>query len=132
MTQIGISQVIKQTGLPASTLRYYEEVGLIHPIGRKGNRRQYDARVLQRLALIQTGQQAGFTLAELSVLINDILDAEEVRADWHELVQRKLKEMDTLLQNVKRMKGLLEDMMECDDSSLAECIVLTGQKHQTE
>ena len=130
MTQLSISEVIQQTGLPASTLRYYEDIGLVNSIGRKGNRRQYDVDVLQRLALIQTGQQAGFKLAELKVLLSTALDANPADNNWHGLVQRKLREMDTLLENVNRMKSLLEDIMDCDDSQLAECIVSTGKRHR--
>ena len=68
MPEISISQVTQQTGLRPSALRYYEELGLLHPTRRISGRRQYDEDVLQRLALIQTGQQAGFTLAELGLL----------------------------------------------------------------
>ncbi|MCQ3930656.1 MAG: MerR family transcriptional regulator [Chloroflexi bacterium] len=128
MAEISISEVTRQTGLPPSTLRYYEEIGLIHPTRRVGGRRQYDETVLQRLALIQTGQQAGFSLAEVGVLLNNVLNAGGA-AGWHELVNRKLKEMDALLHNIQNMKRLLEDIMNCDDASLAECIVLTAQRH---
>lgn len=131
MVELSISQVTQQTGLRPSALRYYEEIGLLHPTKRVGGRRHYDDSVLQRLSLIQTGQQAGFTLAELGVLLNHVLDAESIDADWHDLVHRKLEEMDALLQNIERMKSLLTDIMDCEDSTLAECIVLTGQKHRT-
>jgi DNA-binding transcriptional MerR regulator len=129
MVEISINQVTQQTGLRPSTLRYYEEIGLLHPIRRVGGRRQYDDSVLQRLALIQTGQQAGFTLAELGILLNKVLDSEVTGAEWHELADRKLKEMDAVLRNIESMKRLLLDIMDCDDTSLAECIVLTGQRH---
>jgi MerR family transcriptional regulator, redox-sensitive transcriptional activator SoxR len=129
MAEISIMQVTQATGLPPSTLRYYEEVGLLRPTRRVSGRRQYDESVLQRLALIQTGQQAGFTLAELGILLNNVLDSESGGMGWHELVDRKLQEMDALLHNIQSMKRLLQDIMDCDDASLAECIVLTGQKH---
>ena len=129
MAEISIQEVTQQTGVRPSALRYYEEIGLLHPTRRVSGRRQYDESVLQRLALIQTGQQAGFTLAELGVLLNNVLDSESGSGDWHELVERKLQEMDALLRNIQSMKRLLEDIMDCDDASLAECIVLTGQKH---
>ena len=131
MAEISISQVTQQTGLRPSTLRYYEEIGLLSPTRRVGGRRQYDESVLQRLALIQTGQQAGFTLAELGILLNNVLDSDTGSAGWHVLLERKLKEMERRLRNIESMKGLLEDIMDCDDESLAECIVLTGQQHAT-
>jgi DNA-binding transcriptional MerR regulator len=129
MAEISINQVTQQTGVRPSTLRYYEEIGLLRPIRRVSGRRQYDENVLQRLALIQTGQQAGFTLAELGILLNNVLDSESGGAGWHELVDRKLKEIDAMLRNIESMKRLLKDIMDCDDASLAECIVLTGQRH---
>lgn len=129
MADISITEVTQATGLRPSTLRYYEEIGLLTPTGRVGGRRQYDESVLQRLALIHTGQQAGFTLAEVGVLLNRVLDAEPGGAGWHALIDRKLKEMDALQRNIARMKSLLQDIMDCDDDSLAECIVLTGQRY---
>ncbi|HEX2905659.1 MAG TPA: MerR family transcriptional regulator [Phototrophicaceae bacterium] len=129
MAEISINQVTQQTGVRPSALRYYEEIGLLRPTRRRGGRRQYDDSVLQRLALIQTGQQAGFTLAELGLLLNRVLGAESGGADWHELVERKLKEMEARLRHIESMKRLLTDIMDCDDDSLAECIVLLGQQH---
>ena len=129
MAEISISEVTQQTGVRPSTLRYYEEIGLLRPTRRVSGRRQYDESVLQRLALIRTGQQAGFTLAEVGTLLINVLDAESGGAEWHKLVDRKLKEMDAMLRNVESMKHLLEDIMNCDDASLAECIVLTGQRY---
>jgi DNA-binding transcriptional MerR regulator len=130
MAEISISDVVQQTGVRPSTLRYYEEIGLLHPTRRVGGRRQYDETVLQRLALIQTGQQAGFTLAELSVLLNNVLDSASGGAQWRMLVERKLMEMDIRARHIDSMKRLLEDITDCEDENLAECIVLTGQRHQ--
>ena len=50
-----INEVSKASGLPASTLRYYEEKGLIRSIGRNGLRRVFAESVLQRLSLIALG-----------------------------------------------------------------------------
>ena len=61
-----IAEVAKRSGLPASTLRYYEEKGLIASHGRQGLRRVFDDRVLERLALIALGRAAGFSLEEIA------------------------------------------------------------------
>jgi MerR family transcriptional regulator, redox-sensitive transcriptional activator SoxR len=129
MAEISISEVTQQTGVRPSALRYYEEIGLVRPVRRIGGRRHYDESVLQRLALIQTGQQAGFTLAEMGMLLNNVLDAESARPEWHALVDRKLAEMEATLRHIQSMKRLLVDIMDCDDSMLAECIVLKGRRH---
>lgn len=61
-----IAVVVKASGLPASTLRFYEEKGLIQSSGRSGLRRQFKASVIDRLALISLGSNAGFSLDEIS------------------------------------------------------------------
>ena len=65
MSDLDIAQVAKRTGAPASTLRFYEEKGLIASIGRRGLKRLYDPSVLERLALIALGRAAGFSLDEI-------------------------------------------------------------------
>ncbi len=55
MRELDIGEVVKRSGVPASTLRYYEQLGLLHALGRRGLRRQYDEQVLERLALIGLG-----------------------------------------------------------------------------
>ena len=130
MAEMSISQVARQAGVRTSTLRYYESIGLLPEPARVGGRRRYDRDVLQRLEIIRTAQQAGFTLAELRVLLDDILTNASAHADWHDLIQRKLQELDERLLNVQSMKRLLEDIMGCDDAELADCIYWTGQKYK--
>jgi MerR family transcriptional regulator, redox-sensitive transcriptional activator SoxR len=124
-----IGEVARKVGVRTSTLRYYEEIGLLPPPARISGSRRYDPAILQRLAIIQTAQQSGFTLAEMRTLFNDVLDSRSGANRWHELIGHKLNELDSLLQTVLRMKQLLEDIQTCDDPELAECIYLTGQKH---
>jgi MerR family redox-sensitive transcriptional activator SoxR len=131
MTQLTISQVAQQAGVRASTLRYYESIGLLPAPARVSGRRRYEASVLQRLEIIHTAQQAGFTLAEMRVLFDDILTSAAPSPHWHDLIQRKVQEMNTLLINVQSMKNLLEDMMRCNDNELADCIYWTGQRHKS-
>src|SRR5215210_4452202 len=61
-----IAEVAERSGLPASTLRFYEEKGLIASVGRRGLRRLFDPGVLERLALIALGRTAGFSLDEIA------------------------------------------------------------------
>jgi DNA-binding transcriptional MerR regulator len=60
-----ISEVARQSGLPASTLRYYEEKGLVASNGRRGLKRTFDPGVFEKLGLIALGRAAGFTLDEI-------------------------------------------------------------------
>jgi len=69
--EIDIGQVVRRSGIAASTLRYYETRGLIRPIGRNGLRRVYAASVMQRLSLIALGRAAGFSLEEIGAMLGD-------------------------------------------------------------
>ena len=60
--------MVRRSGVPASTLRFYEEKGLIASTGRRGLRRLFEPGVLERLALIALGQAAGFSLDEIALM----------------------------------------------------------------
>lgn len=69
MKDMDIAEVSRRTGVPASTLRYYEEKGLIASNGRRGLRRLFDPGVLERLALISLGRAGGFALDEIAKML---------------------------------------------------------------
>ncbi len=111
-----ISEVAKQAGVPPSTLRYYEEKGLIASIGRRGLHRVFDPRVLERLALISLGRTAGFSLDEISRMFA----SGKVRID-RKMLAAKAEELDATIRKLTTMrKGLLHaaacsvpDQMQC-------------------
>jgi len=127
---LSIGEVARRAGLLPTTLRYYESIGLLPNPARENGSRRYDHDVFQRLEMIQTAQQAGFTLAEVRVLFDEILWSDAPAAKWNSLIRRKLQEIDSMLINIQSMKHLLEDILNCDDEHLAECMFQTGQKHR--
>jgi len=129
MAELTIRQVARETGLRTSTLRYYEEIGLLPIAARRSGQRVYNSDILQRLAVIHTAQQAGFSLTEITILVNEILPNPTPSSQWHDLLQRKLMELNRLQLHVERMRSLLEDVMRCDDSELNDCLFETGQKY---
>lgn len=64
-----ISEVARRSGLPPSTLRFYEAKGLLVSTGRRGLHRLFDPGVLDRLALIALGRAAGFSLDEIRTML---------------------------------------------------------------
>ncbi|HBC50949.1 MAG TPA: MerR family transcriptional regulator, partial [Stenotrophomonas maltophilia] len=102
MRELDIGEVVKRSGVPASTLRYYEQLGLLQALGRRGLRRQYDERVLERLALIGLGQAAGLSLQQIGLSLPPqhgciSLDREALLAQA-DVLQRQI----TQLQRVRR------------------------------
>ena len=123
MAEFTIGEVARQAGLRTSTLRYYEEIGLLPAATRINGQRRYDADVFQTLALIHVAQQAGFTVAEIQVLLNSILKETTPSVQWQTLAQQKLTEVEKRLEDMQSMKRLLKEVVRCDYPRLIERIV---------
>lgn len=112
-----IGEVVRRTGVPASTLRYYEEKGLIVSTGRRGLRRQFDDRVLERLALIALGRTAGLSLGEMAGMFTP--DG-RVRID-RRLLAAKAAELDRTIRRLRAVRDGLRHAADCPARSHMEC-----------
>lgn len=112
-----ISDVAKHSGVPASTLRYYEEKGLIQSVGRQGLRRVFSTDILDRLALIALGRAAGFSLSEIAPMLGDHGGPSINRA----LLLGKADELEHTIQNLTAMRDGLRHAAACSAPSHMEC-----------
>lgn len=112
-----IAEVAKRTGVPASTLRYYEKKGLIASTGRQGIRRRFADGVLDQLALISLGQAAGLSLDEIRAMFTP---GGEPNID-RQLLLNKADEIDALIKRLKAMSHGLRHAAACPAPSHAEC-----------
>ena len=112
-----ISQVAKKSGMSASTLRFYEEKGLISSIGRQGIRRVFSPNVLERLELIALGRAAGFSLEEIAGILGNEAKPEIDR----ELLLRKANELDGTIKKLTAMRDGLKHAAACTAPSHLEC-----------
>ena len=112
-----ISQVAKKSGVSASTLRFYEEKGLISSIGRQGIRRVFSPNVLERLELIALGRAAGFSLEEIAGILGNEAKPEINR----ELLLRKANELDGTIKKLTAMRDGLQHAAACTAPSHLEC-----------
>lgn len=117
MGDLDISQVARRSGLPASTLRYYEEKGLIASIGRRGLRRLFDPSVLDRLALIALGRAAGFSLEEIGGML---AGGGSPRID-REALLAKADELDARIARLSAVREGLRHAAACQAPSHMEC-----------
>jgi DNA-binding transcriptional MerR regulator len=117
MKVLDIVQLSRRAGMPASTLRFYEEKGLIASIGRRGLRRLFDARVLERLALVALGQAAGFSLDEIARMI---APDGQPRINRATLTAKSL-ELDATIQRLSAMRDGLRHAAVCSAPSYMEC-----------
>ena len=112
-----IAELAKQSGLPASTLRFYEEKGLIASKGRRGLRRVFDSGALQRVALIKLARASGFSLDEVARMFGP--DGRP-RIDRNVLAA-KAKEIDGKISELTAMRDGLRHAVACKAPSHMEC-----------
>lgn len=122
MEELTIGEVAQRAGIRSSAIRYYESVELLPAPQRVNGRRRYDARVFERLAIIQMAQQAGFTVSEIRTLFNGFAADTPASARWQELARQKVVEVDALIRRSQAMKRLLEEtLLRCRCLTLDEC-----------
>ena len=114
---LDIAEVAQRSGVPASALRFYERKGLIASVGRRGLRRTFDPRVLERLALVALGRTAGFTLAEMAGMFTP--DGRP-RIDRTRLASRA-QELDVTIRKLGALRDGLRHAAVCPAPSHREC-----------
>ena len=117
MKSLDIGEVVRRSGVPASTLRFYEEKGLIASVGRQGLRRLFDPAVLERLALIALGRAAGFSLEEIAHIF---VHNGRVHIDRQRLAA-KADELDQIIRRLSAMRDGLRHAAACPAPSHMEC-----------
>ena len=113
-----IGKVAHKTGVAATTLRYYEQIGLVPVPARVGGQRRYDDAVLARLEVIGLCKAAGFALDEIQRLFAD--DAPG-RPASRALAEAKLAEIDARMASLARAKAVIEWGMRCTCPSIDTC-----------
>lgn len=112
-----ISEVARRSGLPASTLRHYEEKRLIRSVGRSGLRRVFTPDIFERLALIALGRSAGFSLEEIARMFS--ADG-RVRID-RSLLAQKAGQLDATIRKLTALREGLRHAAACPAPSHLEC-----------
>jgi DNA-binding transcriptional MerR regulator len=113
-----IGELALQADLAATTLRYYERIGLIHSPARVGGQRRYDDSILARLDVIRLCKAAGFALDEIQLLFAD--DAPG-RPASRALAEIKLAEIDARIAELQRAREIIEWGMRCTCPSIDDC-----------
>jgi DNA-binding transcriptional MerR regulator len=117
MGAIDISNLSKRSGVPASTLRYYEEKKLIKSIGRSGLKRLFDTYVFEQLDFIALGQKAGFSLEDIQAMLTTKGEYEVNRNK----LQEKAQEISQHVKQLTAIQRCLEHAAKCSAERHSEC-----------
>ena len=120
-----IGEVAARAGINTSHIRYYERVGVLPEPERVSGQRRYGADVLRRLAIVDVAQRAGFTLEEIRDLTGDHGHAgERIRA----LADRKLPDVDALIERAQAVRRWLEVASACNCDSVDVCALFADPR----
>ena len=116
-----IGEVVQRSGKAASTIRYYEEIGLVSPPQRISGRRRYPSEIVRELAIIETAQRDGLSLREIRLLLEASPDDRRSTERLREVAERKLPELNEAIARAQVVRGWLEDAALCHCHTLDDC-----------
>jgi MerR family redox-sensitive transcriptional activator SoxR len=119
--ELTIGEVSDRAGVAPSAIRYYESIGLLPEPDRLRGQRRYDVEVLGKLAFIGVAQSAGFKLREIRELVEGVDHGDGMASSMQSLSERKLPEIEAVLDRTQAMKGWLEVARECGCATPEEC-----------
>ncbi|PSK98373.1 MerR family redox-sensitive transcriptional activator SoxR [Murinocardiopsis flavida] len=120
--RLTIGQLAERSGVPHSTLRFYEDRGLIHSERTAGNQRRYHRATLRRLAFISAAQRVGLTLNHIHEALSELPDGRTPTvADWTRLSDDWRMELDTRIDALQRLRDRLTSCIGCGCLSLKSC-----------
>lgn len=132
-THLTVGEVARRSGLPVSTLHFYERQGLIASERTAGNHRVLRREVLRRVSVIKVAQGAGLPLAEVTAALAglprdrapDTEDWERIAAAWHEGLTRRIELLTALRDKMAQCIG-------CGCLSVARCPLMNEDDHLAE
>jgi MerR family redox-sensitive transcriptional activator SoxR len=123
-----IGEVARRAGVRTSAIRYYESIGLLPEPKRISGRRRYPAKILRTLSVIGAAQRAGLSLDEVRELLGASDGEGAVSERLRAVAQRKLPEVDALIEHARLVRSWLEAAVDCRCPTLDDCPLFDDPK----
>ena len=107
-----IGELAARSGLNVSAIRFYQRRGLLPPRDVRYGWQRFGPDTVTRLALIELAKRTGFTLDEISTVL-DAMDAESPATTWRAMFQAKVAEIDAQVQRLHAMRDVLTEAIDC-------------------
>jgi len=122
MDLLTVGEIAKRSGLPVSTLHFWESKGLIHSTRSNGNQRRFARPELRRIAVIEIGQRAGIPLSEIREVLDTLPGDRAVSArNWAALSNRWKRSLDDRIGRLTALRDQLGQCIGCGCLSLDKC-----------
>jgi MerR family transcriptional regulator, copper efflux regulator len=124
---MNIGTAAKHSGLPAKTIRYYEDIGLIRPERAENGYRDYSTADVHTLSFLQRARSLGFSVEECRQLLALYDDKHRASADVKRLAEARLEEIDRKIAELSGLRRTLEHLVHhCHGDDRPECPILEG------
>jgi MerR family transcriptional regulator, redox-sensitive transcriptional activator SoxR len=120
-SRLTIGEIAREAGIKTSAIRYYESVGVLPQPERISGQRRYTAETVQRLQVIDVAKRAGFSLEDARVLLATDDSGAPAYEQVRELAQRKLPEVDALIERAQAVRRWLSTATACGCETLDVC-----------
>lgn len=122
---MNIGEVASFSGLPAKTIRYYEEIGLIRPRRGPNGYRDFGDRDAHKLVFLARARSLGFSIEACRALLALYEDRSRASADVKDLAQRHLVEIDRKIAELHGMRGSLGQLVaRCHGDDRPDCPII--------
>jgi MerR family redox-sensitive transcriptional activator SoxR len=119
--RLSIGELARAAGKAPSAIRYYERLGLLGEVTRVEGRRRYPPETLRTLAVIDTAQRAGLSLGDVRLLLEASPDDAARIERLRELAERRLPEVEALIERATLVRRWLELAADCVCPTLEDC-----------
>jgi MerR family transcriptional regulator, copper efflux regulator len=124
---MNIGEVADRAGLPAKTIRYYEDIGLIRPLRGANGYRAFRESDLHKLAFLGRARSLGFSIEECRTLIALYEDKHRASADVKALAEKHLDQISAKIEELRQMEATLKTLVtSCAGDDRPDCPILTG------
>ena len=125
---LAIGSLARRAGVPASTLRFYEDQGLIRGSRSAGNQRRYPKETLRRVAFIRIAQSVGLSLDEIRQALATLPEQRTPTvADWARLSRAWQPLIQARIDAMTRLRDQLDACIGCGCLSLKACKLYNPQ-----
>lgn len=119
---LSVGEVARRSGVPVSTVHFYESRGLIASARSEGNQRRFRGAVLRRIAIIKVAQRTGIPLDEIKDMLGDYPpDAKLSALQWQDMSSRWRASLNRRIDTLTRLRDNLDNCIGCGCLSLADC-----------
>jgi len=124
---MNISQAAAATGLPAKTIRYYEDIGLIRPTRSANGYRTFDETNVHQLNFLARARALGFSIDNCRSLLTLWQDHDRASADVRRIAAAHLADIETKIKDLSAMQDTLKDLVRtCEGDNRPECPILNS------